>query len=187
MRTRTHFRFEKIMPRYWYPAAVVFDLDYTLWPWWCDYHVDPPLTRVSDEVVVDASGFNMSLFPDVMSIIRELKENDVKIIAASRTPTPRIAQEVLSLFMIDGKPLKDFFDSLQWGEGTKIKHITRAIEELGLSRDLRAGGVILFDDEARNRDVESINCNFAYISDYQKGLTRKIFEDALKEWSDKNN
>lgn len=171
------------MPVYSYPSIVVFDLDYTLWPWWCDYHVQPPISIITDEQLTDAGGFTMSLFPDVNSIIRELKENGVTIIGASRTPTPHIAKKILSLMKIDGIPMKDYFASLQWGEGTKTKHIRNAVKELGLKKELDSGSAILFDDESRNRDVEKINCHFAYIDDYRNGLTREIFEQSLHRWT----
>lgn len=171
------------MPEYSYPSAVVFDLDYTLWPFWCDYHVDPPISRVTNSQLKDSSGYEIALCPDVESIILELAENGVTIISASRTPTPQIAKKILSLLRIDGKPMIEYFDSLQWGEGTKTKHISRAVKELGLEKELKAKSMILFDDEARNRDVESIGCHFAFIEDYRRGLTRPIFENALKEWT----
>ncbi|OBA23487.1 magnesium-dependent phosphatase-1 [Metschnikowia bicuspidata var. bicuspidata NRRL YB-4993] len=171
------------MTEYSYPHAVVFDLDYTLWPFWCDYHVDPPISRVTDSELKDSSGYKLALCPDVESIIRELVENNVTIISASRTPTPHIAKKVLSLIKINGKPMIEHFHSLQWGEGTKIKHISRAVQDLGLEDHLENGSFILFDDEARNRDVESIGCHFAFIEDYRRGLTRPIFENALKTWT----
>ena len=80
-----------------YPKAVVFDLDYTLWPCWCDTHIMTPLKSVSPTTVVDRYDFQLSFYKDVESIIRELVENDVKIIAASRTATPHIAKQLLSM------------------------------------------------------------------------------------------
>ncbi|GEQ70629.1 hypothetical protein JCM33374_g4307 [Metschnikowia sp. JCM 33374] len=171
------------MTSYSYPSVVVFDLDYTLWPFWCDYHVDPPFSKVTDSQLKDSSGYKVALCPDVESIIKELVENNVTIISASRTPTPNIAKKILSMLKIDGKPMIEYFDSLQWGEGSKIRHITRAVEELGLQKELKARSMILFDDESRNKDVESIGCHFAFIEDYKRGLTRPIFENALKKWT----
>ncbi|KAM9911407.1 hypothetical protein OXX69_003551 [Metschnikowia pulcherrima] len=172
------------MTAYSYPSVVVFDLDYTLWPFWCDYHVDSNIKRVTDSELKDSSGYRIALCPDVELIIKELVAHNVTIVSASRTPTPHIAKRILSLLKIDGKPMIQHFDSLQWGEGSKIRHITRAVEELGLEKELEAGSMILFDDEARNRDVESIGCHFAFIEDYKRGLTRPIFEKALKTWSE---
>ena len=83
-----------------YPKAVVFDLDYTLWLCWCDTHIMTPLKSVSPTTVVDRYDFQLSFYKDVESIIRELVENDVKIIAASRTATPHIAKQLLSMLHI---------------------------------------------------------------------------------------
>lgn len=172
------------MTRYKYPAAVVFDLDYTLWPFWCDTHIVPPVTLVEPKNVVDAAGMNLKLFEDIESILIELIENLVTIIGASRTANPEIAHRLLTLFEVDSKPMINFFHSLQWGQGSKTRHIKDAAMELDLQIELKNGEMILFDDEYRNRDVESINCHFSYIEECQFGLTRRIFEDALKKWTD---
>lgn len=165
-----------------YPKVVVLDLDYTLWPCWCDTHILMPLKAVSKTKITDKYGTLLSFFKDVESIIIELKKNDVIIIGASRTATPRVAQELLSLFHIGNKPAITYFDSLQWGQGSKVRHIKKATEQLGLQDELKDGDFVLFDDEYRNKDVESVNCYFAFIEDDRKGLTRGVFESELKKW-----
>ncbi|CCE80156.1 Piso0_003258 [Millerozyma farinosa CBS 7064] len=164
-----------------YPKAIVFDLDYTLWPCWCDTHISMPLKFISHSEVEDSYGMRLRLYKDVEMIIKELKDNDVYIISASRTATPYIAKELLQRFHVSGRPLIEFFDSMQWGQGSKVKHITKAAKELKLESSLEKGEFILFDDEYRNRDVLSINCEFAHV-DERKGLDRKVFEKALKIW-----
>lgn len=175
------------MTRYEYPAVVVFDLDYTLWPCWCDTHLSPPIKPVSKTRVVDHYGMELSMYKDVESIMVELEANGVEIVGASRTATPRIAQELLSRLHINGKPSMKYFANLQWGQGSKTRHILRAAKELGMTKELEAGMFILFDDEWRNRDVESINCHFGHIVDERKGLTREIFEKKLIEWTKLQN
>lgn len=165
-----------------YPAAVVFDLDYTLWPWWCDFHINPPVLKVTESRLIDSSGETLELFEDVSSIFQELEEQDVTLIGASRTATPEIAIDILSSFVINGKPMIESFHSLQWGQHTKIRHIKKAALELGLERDLRDGNILLFDDEVRNRDVVSIQCHFALIPNMNLGLTRGVFDNAMQEW-----
>lgn len=165
-----------------YPSAVVFDLDYTLWPCWCDTHIPPPLKPVSRETVSDRSGYSLSLYPDIAKIIQHLEEKNIPIIAASRTATPHVAKQLLRLFHIDEKPLIDYFACLQFGEGSKQKHIAQAARELKLQSQLKQGHFILFDDELRNRDVEKIGCHFAHVPD---GLTHHVFESELKAWNNK--
>lgn len=166
---------------YNYPKVVVFDLDYTLWPCWCDVHIELPIKNVNPETIVDSYGFQLSLYKDVPSIIRELKENGVKIVSASRTPTVHIAKELIKHIKIDNIPLYKYFDNSQWGTGSKVHHIKKAAKELGMESELANGDFILYDDEYRNKDVNSIGCKFVYIRDTDYGLTRKIFEDGLKQ------
>ncbi|XP_035271181.1 magnesium-dependent phosphatase 1-like [Anguilla anguilla] len=44
------------------PKLIVFDLDYTLWPFWVDTHVDPPFRK--DKATSEVKGANqlLSLF-----------------------------------------------------------------------------------------------------------------------------
>ncbi|KAK6461896.1 magnesium-dependent phosphatase-1 [Scheffersomyces coipomensis] len=165
-----------------YPKAVVFDLDYTLWPCWCDTHITMPIKAVSDSQIIDRSGMKLGFFKDVESIILELIDNNVKIIGASRTAAPYIAEELLSLLHISNTPAIKYFDSLQWGTGSKVKHITKAAKQLNMELELKEGEFILFDDELRNRDVRSINCHFGHVFDEDEGLTRNIFLEELKLW-----
>ncbi|EER33808.1 conserved hypothetical protein [Candida tropicalis MYA-3404] len=170
-----------------YPKAVVFDLDYTLWPCWCDTHITTPLKSVSKTEIVDRTGFSLSFFRDVESIILELVENDVRIIGASRTYTPDVAKKLLSMLHINDRPAIDYFDTLQWGKGSKTRHISMAAKQLDMKQELEDGEFVLFDDERRNRDVSSISCYFVHIEDVSTGLTRDVFVKGLRDWDNNRN
>jgi magnesium-dependent phosphatase 1 len=52
------------------PELFVFDLDYTLWPFWVDTHVSPPLKAVSNgSKVKDHYGESFQFFEDVANIL----------------------------------------------------------------------------------------------------------------------
>ena len=82
------------MAPYEYPNAIVFDLDYTLWPLWCDTHISMPLKAHTKRKVLDRYGTEIAFYKDVELIFLELEAQGVTIIGASRTATPRVAQEL---------------------------------------------------------------------------------------------
>ncbi|XP_072818960.1 magnesium-dependent phosphatase 1 isoform X3 [Vicugna pacos] len=66
------------------PKLAVFDLDYTLWPFWVDTHVDPPFHKRSDGTVRDRRGQTVRLYPEVPEVLERLQGLGVPVAAASR-------------------------------------------------------------------------------------------------------
>nr|DAD22113.1 TPA_asm: hypothetical protein HUJ06_023576 [Nelumbo nucifera] len=62
------------------PRLVVFDLDYTLWPFYCE-------CRSKREMP--------SLYPHAKGILHALKDKGIDVAVASRSPTPDIAKTFL--------------------------------------------------------------------------------------------
>ena len=115
------------------PNLIVFDLDYTLWPFWCDTHVTPPLKadntglkstdrsvlslRVGKEAILILQsqitdidlrwGESFAFYPDIPSILlsaRTLPAHPPLLATASRTMTPDVAQTLLKQLCLPKQP-----------------------------------------------------------------------------------
>ncbi|ODV88181.1 hypothetical protein CANARDRAFT_5480 [[Candida] arabinofermentans NRRL YB-2248] len=163
------------LPPQRFPKAVVFDLDFTLWPLWCDTHISNPIKVHSSSptkiTLVDRTGFKFSLFPDVKPILDLLRENNVMIFTASRTCDPPMARKLIRLF-----ELEEHIDDSEWGYGTKIQHLTA----LSKRNHVPFEEMCLFDDEYRNKDVEKIGVKFCYLPNEE--INWKLFWEGLKSW-----
>jgi len=110
------------------PRLVVFDLDYTLWPFYCECRSkrDSP-----------------SLFRHARGIMYALKEKGVDMAIASRSPTPDIAKvfidklELQSMFVA-----QEIFSS--WTH--KTEHFQKIQRKTGIPYK----SMLFFDDEDRN-------------------------------------
>ncbi|SMN18412.1 similar to Saccharomyces cerevisiae YER134C Magnesium-dependent acid phosphatase, member of the haloacid dehalogenase superfamily [Maudiozyma saulgeensis] len=171
-----------------YPEVGAFDLDYTVWPCYCDTHLAPPFTPVKKangevHTVVDARGFELSFYDDIPRIITDLKEHGAKIISASRTWAPEIAKELLNEFKVkyNGKlvTLGELFDATEWGERSKVGHIGDGLKKIYGNDNLRKYKICLFDDESRNKDVEKFGVKFIYVRDPEKGPSWKLYQDYI--------
>ncbi|KAH7445024.1 hypothetical protein KP509_02G102900 [Ceratopteris richardii] len=138
------------------PRLVVLDLDYTLWPFYCECCTkrDSPY-----------------LYPQAKGILNALKEKEVKLAVASRTPTPDIAQVFLTKL-----GLTDFFVDMEifpsW------THKTEHLENIHQKTKIPFSSVIFFDDEDRNiQSVSRMGVTSVLVHDgvdiraLQKGLT----------------
>ncbi|KAL9090647.1 MAG: hypothetical protein Q9159_001894 [Coniocarpon cinnabarinum] len=109
------------------PSVLVFDLDYTLWPFWVDTHVTPPLKAgagsSAGQTVRDRYGELLAFYPHVPGILAAAKRRGIKIAAASRTCDPPLARKLLNLLQIEGKPAKSYFDCLEIFPGDKVRHV----------------------------------------------------------------
>jgi len=56
------------------PKLMVFDLDYTLWPFWVDTHISGPLKATKDGLVVkDRYGESCGFYSDVAGILTSVR------------------------------------------------------------------------------------------------------------------
>ncbi|KAH9933701.1 magnesium-dependent phosphatase-1 [Amylocystis lapponica] len=168
------------------PKLVALDLDYTLWDLWIDTHVTPPFRRDGDALncVRDKHNDQIAFYHDVPEILHRLRSAGVIIAACSRTHAPALAREALSLLLVPPNagdkhgaptPAIKFFDQQEIYPGSKISHFKKLHEKTGLPYS----EMLFFDDERRNREVESLGVTFCLAA---KGLDDRTFQHGLNEW-----
>lgn len=195
------------------PRLVVFDLDYTCWPFWLDTHITPPVKPTADHAALtDRFGETFTFYGDVPSILQTLprlrqlfgsgdaigkdKDRDrdtVKLAVASRTTEPGLARDMLKMLLLPppptsaseepgaataGKPRKafDVFDAgLEIYPSSKIRHFEALQKRTGIAYE----DMLFFDDEARNRDTESLGVTMYLVRD---GVTWDEVERGVAEW-----
>lgn len=180
-------------PSFPLPKLIVFDLDYTLWPFWVDTHVTPPLkANVQHSAATDRYGEDYGFYDDVPSILYTLPKAGVKIGVASRTSAPNLARDLLKLLHIPPVPPADdvpvrskpekprraleFFDAgMEIYPSSKIRHF----EALHKRTAIRYEDMLFFDDESRNRDTESLGVTMWLVRD---GVTWSEVEKGVNEW-----
>ncbi|EQB45353.1 magnesium-dependent phosphatase-1 [Colletotrichum gloeosporioides Cg-14] len=83
------------------PKLIVFDLDYTLWPFWVDTHVSGPLkANAAHSAATDRHGESFAFYADVPRILYTLPLAGVKLAVASRTSAPELARDMLKLLHV---------------------------------------------------------------------------------------
>ncbi|KAI0409492.1 magnesium-dependent phosphatase [Xylaria palmicola] len=175
------------------PRAVVFDLDYTLWPFWVDTHVCAPLRpNAAHSACVDRVGESFAFYRDVPAVLHALALAGVRLGVASRTHAPDLGRDVLKLLHVppassvlssDGGGGKDkarraldFFDAgLEIYPASKIRHFEALHKRTGIPY----AEMLFFDDESRNRDTESLGVTMWLVRD---GVTWAEVESGIQEW-----
>ncbi|KAK1985453.1 magnesium-dependent phosphatase-1 [Colletotrichum cereale] len=178
------------------PALVVFDLDYTLWPFWVDTHVAGPLkANPAHAAVADRHGESFAFYPDVPRVLYTLPLAGVRIAVASRTSAPDLARDMLKLLHVPppgvdengggsgsgskkdkAKRALDCFDGpLEIYPGSKIKHFETIARKTGVAYT----DMLFFDDESRNRETESLGVTMHLVRD---GVTWAEMEKGVTEW-----
>ncbi|BBN11630.1 magnesium-dependent phosphatase 1 [Marchantia polymorpha subsp. ruderalis] len=110
------------------PALVVFDLDYTLWPYFCD-------CRSENESPV--------LYSQAKGVIQALKSKGVLMAIASRSPTANKARTFLSkLDLLSSFSVMEVYPS--WSD--KTDHFQKIHQKTGIPYN----SMLFFDDEDRN-------------------------------------
>ncbi|XP_015976066.1 magnesium-dependent phosphatase 1 isoform X1 [Rousettus aegyptiacus] len=137
------------------PKLAVFDLDYTLWPFWVDTNVDPPFHKSSDGTVRDSRGQTIRLYPEVPEVLERFHSLGVPIAAASRTGETKGANQLLELF-----DFVRYFVHREIYPGSKVAHFERLQQKTGVP----FSQMIFFDDEKRNIvDVSKLGTEWCYL------------------------
>ncbi|CAH8861342.1 unnamed protein product [Trichobilharzia szidati] len=157
------------------PKLIVFDLDFTLWPLWCEHHVSPPFVRKKN-VIYDSYKKILDVYADSEKILRVIKASTtVKLACASRTAAIRVAEQLLQIL-----GWSDLFDYKVIYPGCKITHFKRFHELSGIEY----ADMVFFDDEKRNiKDICGLGVQCHLV---ERGITWNLFEQALKQFERKH-
>ncbi|XP_063157668.1 magnesium-dependent phosphatase 1 [Candoia aspera] len=150
------------------PSLVVFDLDYTLWPFW----VDPPFQKNSDGSVQDRKKRPVNLYPEVPEVLQQLQSEQIPMAAASRTGEIRGATQLLDLF-----GLNRYFRYREIYPGSKVTHFQRLSQQTGIS----FCQMLFFDDESRNiHDVSELGVLCVLVP---RGMTLSLLNQGLETFA----
>lgn len=166
------------------PSLFVYDLDYTLWPFWVDTHVSSPVKPAApsgqyNTAMLDRWGESYNFYDDIPGILAGAKERGIKMSLASRTHAPELAMEMLRGLHVptltksttdttDSHAIENhktsqprnalsFFTAPQIFPGSKTTHFQRLhahFNKADPSNPIPYEDMIFFDDEVRNRNVE---------------------------------
>lgn len=152
------------------PKLIVFDLDYTLWPFWVDTHVTPPFRKKGNEVV-DAQGRTIRYYKEVPAVLKSLSEEGYELGIASRTSEIQGAKQLLQLFNWE-----KYFKYKEIYPGSKVIHFAKIQKASGIDYK----NMMFFDDEHRNIvDVSKVSVACIFV---QNGVTRALVKNALKDF-----
>ncbi|KAF7142928.1 hypothetical protein RHSIM_Rhsim05G0101900 [Rhododendron simsii] len=141
------------------PRLVVFDLDYTLWPFYCE-------CRSKREMP--------SLYPHAKGILYALKDKGIDVAIASRSPTVDIAKAFLDKLDIRSMFVaQEIFSS--WTH--KTEHFQRINRRTGVPYN----SMLFFDDEDRN--IEAVSKMGVTSILVGNGVNLGAFRQGLMEFS----
>jgi len=158
------------------PDVVVFDVDFTLWPYWCDTHLRPPFRLGASGQLRDGSGKPIALYPEAAAVLLELRAAGVQLALASRTDEPRWLQDIAQqLAIAPGLSLWDAADFREIYPSSKIKHF----QAIAAASGAPPSRMLFFDDESRNRNVTSLGVTFV---DADGGVSVAMVREGLRQY-----
>jgi magnesium-dependent phosphatase 1 len=164
------------------PSLIVFDLDFTLWPFWVDTHPVGPFRSHTPTTLYDRANNSYSFYPHVPQILSTLHAKGIKIGIASRTHAPDRARSGLSLLEVPGengdggRKAIELLDYMEIYPGSKITHFKRLREKSGVEYE----DMLFFDDEERNEEVDDkLGVCMCLVPD---GVNSGVFDEGVREW-----
>ncbi|KAJ1522914.1 hypothetical protein ONE63_002053 [Megalurothrips usitatus] len=154
------------------PKLIVFDLDYTLWPFWVDTHVTPPFHE-KDGKIYDRQNRVIKPFPEVPGVLQDLHQQGYELAIASRTSEIQGANQLVKLFKWD-----KYFKYKEIYPGCKVKHFSKFCKDSGYKHE----EMLFFDDEHRNiRDLTEKGVTCILVSG--DGVTKNLVKTGLEKFA----
>lgn len=153
---------------------IVFDLDYTLWPFYVDCS-DPPFKK-TEKHIVDTCGGKVKPYPDSTIILKKLSALGYKIAIASRTGAIKDACELINLF-----GWKQYINYQEIYTGCKVSHFTQFKKQSGIPFER----MLFFDDEERN--IVDINRLGSVAVLVEAGVSSNVVAEGLEYFVRKQN
>ncbi|KAK4877334.1 hypothetical protein RN001_009840 [Aquatica leii] len=154
------------------PKLIVFDLDYTLWPFWMHSQVNPPFSKSVSGAVLDSKGITIKHYEEVPKVLETLKQKGYVLAIASRTPKVNSAQQLIELF-----DWNKYFTYKEIYPGRKTMHFSKVRTQSGIQFD----DMLFFDDELRNiYDLRSAGVVSVLVRD---GVNQEIVNRGLKDYA----
>jgi magnesium-dependent phosphatase 1 len=151
------------------PALIVFDLDFTLWPFRVDKSAKSPFRVSKKGNVTDAKGRVFKTFPEVPQLLMTLTNNGYSLAVASRIEDIPGAYQLLQLFGIT-----QYFQYKEIYPNTKTVHFHQLHAKTGMKFD----HMVFFDDDKRNvRDVSRLGVMAIQVP--QGGMTFSVLNTGL--------
>ncbi|KAK6627465.1 hypothetical protein RUM44_009942 [Polyplax serrata] len=153
------------------PRLIVFDLDFTLWPFYVDCNFTPPFRRSVNGEILDSRQRTVNCYKEVPAVLDELYSSGYQLAIASRTGEIDGANQLIQLFGWD-----KYFSFKEIYPGCKKQHFSRFKETSGIDyKDM-----LFFDDENRNiTDIRSIGVTCVWVENGNLN-TFDPFADAIK-------
>jgi magnesium-dependent phosphatase-1 len=128
----------------------LFDLDYTVWPFFLDiYSIGPPFRSIEDGyTVIDCANNLVRMLPDAGQILCAVADAGIPVVLCSRNQRPEWCKEVISLYRVpDGRFFSEICDpaSVIKGAHSKLEHLRQIQRAL----DCPFEDLLFFDDEMR--------------------------------------
>ncbi|XWS68224.1 hypothetical protein CRYUN_Cryun04dG0072500 [Craigia yunnanensis] len=145
------------------PRLVVFDLDYTLWPFYCELRSEREMP---------------SLYPHAKGILSALKDKGIDLAIASRSPTEDTANTFLDKLSIKSMFVtKEIFSS--WTH--KTDHFQRIHSRNGIPFNL----MLFFDDE--NMNIQAVSKKGVTSIYVDNGVNLGALRQGLTEFTNNQN
>lgn len=173
------------------PSLLVFDCDYTIWPFDCDKDVFAPFTNSTWSGVYDYFGRPSNAYHDVAGIFGAIQDAGIPVAFLSRNPSAHSVRELLEALPCLNKvgavekslwntmPSPDYFhaySSSGIGKG-KDRHFTALQKVCGIPY----ADMVFFDDQVDNVKASSrMGVTSVYLKN--NGLTVSAFIRGIEGW-----